>query len=419
MEFVLNALVMGYRPLWNVQRQLAGVQLFLRDDPERPTDVAHLLRILQEMWAPTSPLLLLSPQSPAMLQALLTHITPCPHWALEVRAPWLQQHPALQEQVAATCARGVRLVWRGGMDALPSANQACNYACSLLHLAPQQALQLMRASANAAAMQGLGLLQGQMYEDIHSQTLVQHCLEHYQASAVAGWPTEDVLHRVRGTRALYPMHAHVLRLLKAVDADESLETFEAILSEDPLLAYRFMLYANSAALGARNPINSLRRALVMLGYGPLKAWLANELVHASHDQDLQPIRLATVMRAQLTSHLLDAGVSQELRSEVYLCGLFARLNELLDEPLETTLTRLPLSERIPEAAIHGQGPYAPSLQLAFAMESKDSLMQIPQLCEQYEISLEHVNRSLLRLACEWPSQRPAWSPTPKTRASSA
>lgn len=209
------------------------------------------------------------------------------------------------------------------------------------------------------------------------------------------------------------MHAHVLRLLKAVDADESLETFEAILSEDPLLAYRFMLYANSAALGARNPINSLRRALVMLGYGPLKAWLANELVHASHDQDLQPIRLATVMRAQLTSHLLDAGVSQELRSEVYLCGLFARLNELLDEPLETTLTRLPLSERIPEAAIHGQGPYAPSLQLAFAMESEDSLMQIPQLCEQYEISLEHVNRSLLRLACEWPSQRPAWSPTPK------
>ncbi|MEG1103103.1 MAG: HDOD domain-containing protein, partial [Comamonas sp.] len=207
----------------------------------------------------------------------------------------------------------------------------------------------------------------------------------------------------------HPSHEHVLRLMKAVDADQSLETFEAILSEDPLLAYRFMLYANSAALGARNPINSLRRALVMLGYGTLKEWLATQLVHASHEKDLQPIRLSSVMRAQLTSHLLDAGVSQELRSEVYLCGLFSRLHEVLDEPLETTLTRLPLSERIPDAAVRGQGPYAPSLQLAQALEREDGEDTIRALCEEHDISIEHVNRSLLRLICEWPNQRPSWA----------
>jgi c-di-GMP phosphodiesterase len=161
-------------------------------------------------------------------------------------------------------------------------------------------------------------------------------------------------------------------------------------------------------LGARNPIDSLRRALVMLGYGPLKSWLANQLVHASHEKDLQPIRRSTVMRAQLTSHLLDAGVSQELRSEVYLCGLFARLDDVLDEPLETTLTRLPLSERIADAAVRGEGPYAPSLLLAQALECENGAPTVREVCETYEIALEHVNRTLLRLMCDWGNQRPQW-----------
>ena len=408
MEFVLNALVMGYRPLWNAERNLGGVQLFLHDEPETQVDTAHLLRILREMWAPSSPLLLLSPQSVRLLQALLSHITPNPAWALEVRAEWLADHPALQSGVALAAQRGVRLVWRGGMNQLPFTDEANHYACSLLHLEPQDALALMHATAAQAVPQRLSLLEGQMYEDIHSQALARRCLEHYHASAIAGWPTDDVLHRVRGARVLHPSHEHVLRLMKAVDADQSLETFEGIFSEDPLLAYRFMLYANSAALGARNPINSLRRALVMLGYGTLKEWLGTQLIHASHEKDLQPIRLSMVMRAALTSHLLDAGVSQELRSEVYLCGLFSRLHEVLDEPLETTLTRLPLSERIPQAAVQGEGPYAPSLQLAQALESEDGAHAIRALCEEHEISLEHVNRTLLRLVCEWPNQRPNW-----------
>ncbi len=124
MEFVLNALVMGYRPLWNAERNLGGVQLFLHDEPETQVDTAHLLRILREMWAPSSPLLLLSPQSVRLLQALLSHITPNPAWALEVRAEWLADHPALQSGVALAAQRGVRLVWRGGMNQLPSTDEA-------------------------------------------------------------------------------------------------------------------------------------------------------------------------------------------------------------------------------------------------------------------------------------------------------
>ena len=110
MQYALNALVMGYRPLWSADRRISGVQLFLHDSPEEPVDVAHLLRILQETWAPSAPRLLLSPQSPALLKNLLAHIQPCPFWALEVRGEWLQWDPGLLAHVQYAADKQVRLI---------------------------------------------------------------------------------------------------------------------------------------------------------------------------------------------------------------------------------------------------------------------------------------------------------------------
>lgn len=398
MEYALNALVMGYRPLWGARRQLTGVQLFLHDLPDTAPDTGHLLHILDEMWSAVSPRLLLSPQSPALLRALLAHATASEHWAVEVRGEWLEQDEGLLNLVSMASAQGVKLVWRGCITRLPDAATAGYYACSLLHL-PQQSTPGQAVPA---------LLDGQMYEHVHTQALAHRCLEQHHASALAGWPDADVLRQLRGAQAMQPSYEHVLRLIRAVEADRSLDVFEDILSEDPLLAYRLMLYANSAGLGVRNPVESLRRALVMLGYDPLKAWLATQLRYASSEPDLQPIRQAMVMRAQLISHLVDAGVSEELRSEVYLCGLFSRLGEILHEPQADSLARLPLSSRIPDAILQHDGPYAPSLQIAQAQEREDGGPAIRSLCIEHALEHEYINRVLLRFICSWRSVRPNW-----------
>ena len=59
------------------------------------------------------------------------------------------------------------------------------------------------------------------------------------------------------------------------------------------------------------------------------------------------------------------------------------------------MLRLPLSERIHDAAVLHTGPYAPSLQLACALESDDA-SAVRQLCEEHELRAEDVNRALLR-----------------------
>jgi c-di-GMP-related signal transduction protein len=172
-----------------------------------------------------------------------------------------------------------------------------------------------------------------------------------------------VLYAHRG-RELAPSRSIIERLLShragPVDGRD-----RDILSEEPILSYRFLTLTNSAALGLRTGIDSLRRGLMMMGYTQLEKWLVGQLPHAGTDLNLQPVRLGMVLRARLMEHILDAGIEEELRREVYLCGLFSQLDVL--RALGTILHRLPLSERIYSANVTQSGPYLPALELARAM----------------------------------------------------
>ena len=387
-QSVLGSLTLGYRALWGRSRALAGVQLYVAQaDASAAVDTPHLLRTLREMWGEHSPPLLLLPQSRQLLLDLLQYAQPGGP-DIEVRGQWLAGSEIFS-MVRAAHARGLRLVWRGDLTDLPEQDVARCFSHSLLSLQPEVALAALRAGAQRSPV-----LPGQMYEGIASRTVMAHCLDQRNALSLAGWPTEDVLYSLRHETP-QPGHATIYKLMKAIDAEQSLEIFEDILAEDPLLAYRFMTYTNSAALGLRTGIDSLRRGLVMMGYGSIQRWLGDQLPHASTEPDLQPVYQSMVLRARVTERLLDAGVENELRREIYLCGLFSQLDLLLREPLSNILLRLPLSERIHDAAVLHTGPYAPSLQLACALESDDA-SAVRQLCEEHELRAEDVNRALLR-----------------------
>ncbi len=413
-QSVLGNLVLGYRPLWNAQRRLAGVQLYVQSDGSTAVDAPHLLRTLQELWAAHSPRLLLSPQNRQLLADLLEHAPAGSPW-IEVRGDWLQHDAALLARLQAAHRRGLKLVWRGGLDQLPEPAVAGCFDNSLLSLSATDAASALQARATAATAQRQAarapagppspVIDGQMYESLANRALLQHCLDEHRALAVAGWPLEDVLYSLRH-HPVQPAHEVVHALMRAIDAEQSLDAFEHILGEDPLLAWRFMVYTNSAALGLRTGIDSLRRGLVMMGYGSLQRWLSDQLPHCATEPDLQPIRESMVLRARLTERLLDAGVENELRSEVYLCGLFSQLDDLLGEPLGAILRRLPLSERIYDAIVLRTGPYAPSLEMACALET-DDMAAIRQLSETHEMSLEAVNRALLRMLADLEVARPA------------
>jgi c-di-GMP phosphodiesterase len=397
-QTVLGNISLGYQLLWNQLRQPAAVRLHVDADADVPVDAQHLLAALRELWPEQAPVLLLAIHSPALLNDVLEHGSASDPWVL-VPDAWLGD-PALAQRAHQAHLRDLKLVWQGEPGQRPGpAIDACFYKHSI-NLTADEALLGLRVSLQKhrdhedSAPLKSPVVAGQIYEAVASRALAEHCLDQQGAWALAGWPVEDVLHGYR-QELIQPGQTAIVRLVEAIDADASLDSIELILSEEPVLAYRFLRYVNSAGLGLRSEVESIRRGLMVLGYAVLKAWLLEQLPHAASDLNLQPLRTSLVTRAHLMERLLDAGEEDNLRREVYLCGLLSQIDVLLGEPLATALERLPLSERLNAALLQHSGPYAPYLEIAAALESPDT-RATHTLCNAHQIGLEEVNRALLR-----------------------
>ena len=397
---VLGHLTLGYQPVWNRLRHTVAMMVFIDQPDAVAVDAAHLLAMLDQAWSAQSPTLILCVQPRELLLDLLEHAAPDGPW-IAVQEAHLAD-PSITAQVHAAHQRGLQLLWRGEPGHRSSADSARCFAMSVITLNAGEALLGLRASFQksgeaAAAPQDLKrspVLADQIFEAVPSRALVEHCLDQQAAWGVAGWPVDDVLFSY--PQPIRPDRQTITRLVGLTDADAPLDLIEHMLAEEPVLAYRFLLYANSAALGLRSDVESLRHGLMLLGLSNFRNWLLAQLSHAANDINLHPVRGAMVLRARLTEQLLDAGEEHKLRSEVYLCGLLSQIDLVLGEPLTTALQRLPVSDRI-TAAIHGNsGPYAPYLEVATALEYPH-MHTVPALCEEHGIDLAEVNRVLLRV----------------------
>lgn len=398
-QSVLGNVTLGFEPLWNRWRQVCGYRLWVEAPQPSAVDAHHLLHALGECVPQRAQRpLLLHVRSLPLLLSLLDHDS--------VPGIWLCMHPALLQdaliagRVRAAHARGVTLVWHGDPGERPGTGTPPWFSHQLRALSPFESLTALRASLRqhhepGVPVAGPGVLQsGVLYEGLASPALVEYALDHQGAQAVVGWPSEEVLHQYR-YRQLQPAHANTLALVQALEADESLERIEQLLGQEPLLTYRFLRWMNSAALGLRRSVEGVRQGLMTVGTSRLRDWLLAQLPHTSNDPNLQPVRFGLVLRARIMEQLCEAGVEDDLRREVFLCGLFSQMDLLLGEPLGSAMARLPLPGRVDSAILGQTGPYAPWLEVASALESSHTGM-IREVCRAHDIGLDSANRALLR-----------------------
>lgn len=404
-QSVLGSLTLCYQLLWNRRRELAGIRLLAYEDGSQ-ADGGHLLRSLTEMWTAESPTLLVAARSPRLLMGMLEQAdgdSPM----VEVPVDWLGDE-ALFEAARAARGRGAILIAASGPGPrrpdFPGRSSPRLMQLEVSHAAaalqtvlrardadPRHPAQRAAAQAQLAASP---IEPEQIVVGAASMALVEHALDQRAAWAVAGWPIEDVLHRNKG-QPLPPTRRAVIRTMQALESEQSLDQLELQFGQEPALAYRLLLHLNSASLGLRRRITSLRHGVMMLGYRTLDAWLAEQLPHTSDDRNLQPANATMVLRALLAAELMEAGVEEELRREVYLCGLFAQLDLVMDEPMRNALGRLALPEALVEAVLRGSGPYASVLQVAQAL-GQDNPAVVRATRARFDMSAEEINRSLLR-----------------------
>ncbi|WP_066272491.1 HDOD domain-containing protein [Hydrogenophaga palleronii] len=377
---VLDSIALGYEPVWNRARELAAVRLGVRAVHPESVDAPHLMQALGDDWPESAPVLILAIENPRLLQQALT-CEPVHNTWLEVPGELFEQVET-QARLAQAARRGHRLLRRTDLAALRGEA-----------VAPADTRNLLRLGAEFTPR---GLL-GQLVEGVSTQVLARECLDAAGAWGLLHWPDADVL-QAHNQGPLNYDAAVVKQILMAIgDEDCSLEHLERLVRQDPVLVYRILLLVNSAAYGLRHEIASLRHALMMLGFRELGRWLAEQLPHCEPERDLHPVRYAMVMRARLAQHLLAAGSDDNLRGEVYTAALLSQLDRLLHQPLGELLYRLPLSGRVFDAVLRNEGPYHPLLDVARAQGTPGELHRLPVVCQRHELSLEHVNRALIRM----------------------
>ena len=314
---------------------------------------------------------------------------------LEVPAAWFEIPEQLALLLQAQRA-GHQLLRQASFGDLRGELVAPLQVRSMLKLLPEDALAISRLP-NAVALDSLRPpLREQLLAGVVDRQLAARCLDEAGAWGLLGWPDEDVLHAHR-EQPLACSGEVIAQIFRAMDDECSLDQLERLVRQDPVLVYRLLSLVNSSAYGLKRNIQSLRHAFMLLGFGALGRWLSEQLNSADTDPELHPVRYAMVMRSRLAQHLLESGAEDDLRAEVYATALFAQLDRLLHQPLATLLHKLPLAERVFDALLRASGPYHPLLEIARLQGDPALLRQLPAMCERFEMSLEHVNRSLLRM----------------------
>ena len=112
-----------------------------------------------------------------------------------------------------------------------------------------------------------------------------------------------------------------------------------------------------------------------------------------HASNRIPTRLGTMGldATELARHIGD----QEMRNELFICGVFSLLDRLFQQPLAELLRTVPVPQRVHETLIDGTGPYAPYFRLVQAIEA-ESLYDFRECAEALMMDVREINRAELR-----------------------
>jgi EAL and modified HD-GYP domain-containing signal transduction protein len=142
-----------------------------------------------------------------------------------------------------------------------------------------------------------------------------------------------------------------LRLLREVhQPDLDFKRVEHLLREDVALTYKLLRYVNSAMFSRRTEIQSIRRALMVMGEDGIRRWVAlATLPSLATDKPTELLTLSLV-RARFCERLAELARAPR-PSQAFLMGMFSLLDALIDQPLDEAIRSVDLGSEITEALL--------------------------------------------------------------------
>ncbi len=157
-------------------------------------------------------------------------------------------------------------------------------------------------------------------------------------------------------RQIPALKLNCLRLLR--EAHRPVIDFDVLtklIGQDVSFSYKLLRYANSARFGRGSKIQSVRRALVVLGEDGIRKWASIAAMPIVAQDKPSELITHSLVRARFMEMLLQfTGAGVEERA--FLVGLFSLLDALLDLPLNEVLAELDLDPAVAAVLLDEVGP---------------------------------------------------------------
>ena len=173
--------------------------------------------------------------------------------------------------------------------------------------------------------------------------------------------------------------------------DTDYDRLVSIARQDIALTFRLLRYINSAAMGLRTKIGSLKQAMVYIGREGLYRWLTLLLFSSGKSAPGdEALRETSLGRARMCELLAQRRMSQAACEQAFVTGLLSLVDVLFRQPMEKALDQLDLPTEIHEALARQEGPYGPLLALTLACEQGDT-EKVERLAAPFGLDREQAN----------------------------
>ena len=187
-----------------------------------------------------------------------------------------------------------------------------------------------------------------------------------------------------------------LTALARAGAATTFEELERMITQDAGLAYKLVRLANSAFVGARGRVTSVRGALARMGSVNVRRWAM--LLSLAGLTDRPQHVLATGLLRARQCELLAAPPADA--ASAFTAGLFSVLDALLGAPMPELLAGLPFDARMSGAILDHAGPEGELLAAVLAYERGDfdAVRDLPAVAAAYRDALDWVEHAAPHLA---------------------
>jgi EAL and modified HD-GYP domain-containing signal transduction protein len=164
--------------------------------------------------------------------------------------------------------------------------------------------------------------------------------------------------------------AMVMQLLARLnDPDVMMREIVTLVSQDPGLSFKVLRWVNSAAIGLRYKVESIQRAVVLMGLERIRAWTTLFTMAGLRGRPTEILNVG-LLRANLCERLCRlcrAGAADT----AYTVGLLSVLDAMMSRPMDDLVAELPLSDEIKRAIARREGSYGRLLEHACRIERNE------------------------------------------------